>query len=238
MGGGGGPEPRAQVHTPPPLAHEERILDVLTEAMAGLGHVGEERTAKLIYLGVTSRLLDNIVSIVVKGPSAAGKSATVERVLRFVPDDALVPLTGMSEHFLAYDERPIKHKILVLFEAVGDERRARHLPDPHAAVGGRDPARHRRGDRRPADRHRAGARGPGRADHDHHPGQPPSRERDAAAVAHDRRLARADEARDPVGRQARPHRKARISTTGTRCSTGSRTGRARSPSRSPSSSPS
>jgi hypothetical protein len=118
-GGGGGPESRAQVHNPPELAFDEDILGRLVEDMHGLGHVGEQRASKLLYLALTSRLLTKIVSVAVKGPSGAGKSATVERVLVFVPPDAVVSLTGMSEHFLAYDDRPIKHKMLVLFEAAG-----------------------------------------------------------------------------------------------------------------------
>ena len=104
---------------PPRLAFDEDILARLVADMRKLGHVGEERATKLLYLAATSRLLLKIVSVVLKGPSGAGKSATAERVLVFVPDDAVISLTGMSEHFLAYDDRPIKHKMLVLFEASG-----------------------------------------------------------------------------------------------------------------------
>jgi hypothetical protein len=118
-GGCGGPEPRAQVHKPPELASEDDILTRLTWDLRALGHVGEERACKLIYLATTSRLLEQIVSIVAKGPSAAGKSATVDRVLTFFPEEATVALSGMSEKFLVYDDRPIKHRMLVLHEAAG-----------------------------------------------------------------------------------------------------------------------
>ena len=40
--------------------------------------LGERRAGKLIYLAVTSRLLDRPVSVAVKGPSSGGKSFVVE----------------------------------------------------------------------------------------------------------------------------------------------------------------
>src|SRR3954452_8469816 len=119
LGGRGGEVARAKVHSPPALAHSPDILARLVTDLARLGHAGEQRACKLIYLSAVSRLLDKIVSLVAKGPSAAGKSATIDRVLSFFPDDAIVSLSGMSERFLVYDDRPIAHKMLVLHEAAG-----------------------------------------------------------------------------------------------------------------------
>ncbi len=119
VGGSGGPEPRSTRQHPPRLAYEPDILGRLIEALRRVGHIGEERACRLVYLSATSRLLDEIVSLVAKGPSAAGKSATIDRVLSFFPDEAIVRLSGMSEHYLAYDTTPIKHKMLVLHEAAG-----------------------------------------------------------------------------------------------------------------------
>lgn len=115
----GGPESRALVHKAPELAYEPDLLGRLERDIRQLGHAGEGRACKLIYLCATSRLLDKIVSLVAKGPSAAGKSVTIDRVLTFLPDEAIVSLSGMSEKFLVYDDRPIKHRMLVLHEAAG-----------------------------------------------------------------------------------------------------------------------
>ena len=104
---------------PPRLAYEPNLLDRLTHEIRQLGHAGEERACRLVYLCATSRLLDKIVSLVAKGPSAAGKSATIDRVLAFFPDEAIVSLSGMSEKYLVYDDRPIAHRMLVLHEAAG-----------------------------------------------------------------------------------------------------------------------
>jgi len=82
------------------------------------GFTGEERNAKLTYLAITSRILDDPVSIAVKGLSSSGKSYTVGAVLRFFPDEAVITMTAMSERALIYMKDDFAHRTLVLFEAV------------------------------------------------------------------------------------------------------------------------
>jgi hypothetical protein len=101
------------------LAQELDILGSFAEELARSGVAGESRIAKLLYLAVTSRLLQRPVSIALKGPSSGGKSHVVERVLSFVPESAYYALTAMSERTLAYSEEPIKHRFLVIYEAAG-----------------------------------------------------------------------------------------------------------------------
>lgn len=99
------------------LASSENILDDFARALLQRGVAGEKAKAKLIYLALTSRLLDGIVSIGPKGVSSAGKSFLTFRVLEFIPPDAYVVLTAMSDKALAYSDEPIAHKFLVLNEA-------------------------------------------------------------------------------------------------------------------------
>ncbi|ABG04864.1 hypothetical protein Rxyl_1917 [Rubrobacter xylanophilus DSM 9941] len=101
------------------LARERRILDRFAEALERSGVAGEVRAAKLLYLALTSRLLERPVSVAVKGPSSGGKTYLVERVLSFFPESAYYALTAMSERTLAYSEEPIKHRFLVIYEAEG-----------------------------------------------------------------------------------------------------------------------
>src|SRR5215208_5959204 len=51
------------------LAHERAILGRFAEDLARSGVAGEARTAKILYLAVTSRLLEKPVSVAVKGTS-------------------------------------------------------------------------------------------------------------------------------------------------------------------------
>ncbi len=95
--------------------------DVLALFAGEIGRrvAGEARTAKLLYLALTSRLLEKPVSVAVKGPSSGGKTYLTEQVLSFFPDAAYHALTAVSEKALAYSEEPIKHRFLVFFEAEG-----------------------------------------------------------------------------------------------------------------------
>lgn len=101
------------------LLQSPNLLDDFGELCGRLGLVGEGRLAKLLYLALTSRLLDKPVSVAVKGPSSGGKSFVVETVLKAFPETAYLDFTAMSEHALVYDERPVAHRFIVLYEATG-----------------------------------------------------------------------------------------------------------------------
>lgn len=99
------------------LAQSERILDLFRTDIASTGLVGEERIASLLYLALTSRLLERPVSVIVKGPSSAGKSYVVQEVSRFFPETAYYDLSAMSERAIIYWEEDLRHRILVIYEA-------------------------------------------------------------------------------------------------------------------------
>ena len=101
------------------LVKEDRILDRFARTLEQSGVAGEARVLKLLYLALTSRLLEKPVSVAVKGPSSGGKSYLTARVLRYFPESAYHALTAMSERTLAYSEKPIKHRFLVIYEAEG-----------------------------------------------------------------------------------------------------------------------
>jgi hypothetical protein len=109
----------SQVHTPPAWVTDQDILARLVCDMGvWCGFTGEHRNARLTYLAVTSRILDDPVSIAVKGLSSSGKSYTVGQVLKFFPADAYIAMTAMSERALIYMEDDFAHRTLVLYEAV------------------------------------------------------------------------------------------------------------------------
>jgi hypothetical protein len=101
------------------LAQRTNILDEFATELSRVRLVGERRAAKLIYLAVTSRLLDRPVSVAVKGPSSGGKSFVIESTLKFFPPEAYYALTAMSDRALAYSNEPLRHRFLVIYEAAG-----------------------------------------------------------------------------------------------------------------------
>src|SRR5437016_5297859 len=72
----------------PGLAQEPRILDRMARELESAGLVGEARAAKLVYLVLTSRLLERPLCAGIKAQSSAGKSFTVEQVLKLFPKEA------------------------------------------------------------------------------------------------------------------------------------------------------
>lgn len=105
-----------------PLLACPNVLAAFADLCRRLGLVGETQNAQLLYLALTSRVFTppaHPVSVVVKGPSAGGKSFLVETVLRAFPARAYYALSSMSERALAYSEEPLQHRFLVLYEAAG-----------------------------------------------------------------------------------------------------------------------
>ncbi len=73
------------------------ILDEFAKLIPSCGLAGEIKAAKLLYLALVTRILFKPTSVVVDGPSAAGKSYLVEKVLKFFPIESYHDLTAMSE---------------------------------------------------------------------------------------------------------------------------------------------
>ena len=108
----------AHLHTPPAWASEQDILARMVRTLrVCTGLVGENRNAKLVYLAITSRLLDKQVSIVVKGLSSSGKSYTIECVTVLFPPEAVYTMTAMSERALIYLDESMEHRTIILYEA-------------------------------------------------------------------------------------------------------------------------
>jgi hypothetical protein len=101
------------------LIHSPDILERFGKAVQACGLVGESENAKILFLALTSRLFERPVSIAIKGISAAGKSFTVQQVLRFFPAEVYFERTGMSEHALPYSDEDFQHRHIVLYEIAG-----------------------------------------------------------------------------------------------------------------------
>jgi len=104
-------------HTCKHIAKSDDILEKFGLTLRANGFAGDLSGAKLLFLAVTSRLLDRPVSVVVKGLSAGGKNFLVNEVLRFFPGQAAKLMTSMSPMVLAYSKESLVHRMLVFSEA-------------------------------------------------------------------------------------------------------------------------
>lgn len=87
------------------------------------GMVGEVTNKLMGYLAAVSRKLEQPLAVVVQSSSAAGKSALMEAVLAFMPEEERVQYSAMTGQSLFYmGETDLKHKILAIAEEEGAER--------------------------------------------------------------------------------------------------------------------
>ena len=99
------------------LAEAPDLLERAVQQVQSMGVVNEDELIKLIYLAATSRVLDQPINPLVKGASSGGKSFTTTRTLDLIGSDFVSYLTSSSALSLVYDERPLAHTVLVIYEA-------------------------------------------------------------------------------------------------------------------------
>ena len=124
-----------------------RLLARIVEDARACGIVGEETNLLLGYLAAVSRLLEWPLAIIVQSSTVAGKTALMEAILSFFPEEARVKYSAMTGQSLFYmGETSLKHKILAVVEEQGAERAAYALKllqsegELMIASTGKDPA--------------------------------------------------------------------------------------------------
>ncbi len=107
------------------LLRDPRLLERIMADFERCGVVGEETNKLVGYLAVVSRLLETPLAVIVQSTSAAGKSALMEAVLAFVPEEQRVQYSAMTGQSLFYmGEADLKNKVLAIVEEEGAQRAA------------------------------------------------------------------------------------------------------------------
>lgn len=91
-------------------------LALFRDALGDIDYAGDSAPLELVHVALHSRNLPRPIGLVLKGPSAAGKTFTVETARRFHPTDAVLSLEGMSERYLAYVQAPTAHRYVLIAE--------------------------------------------------------------------------------------------------------------------------
>ncbi len=105
------------------LALSPDVLGEVTSTLRECAVVGEQRLGQLLFLVLVTRLFDRPVSVLVEGPSSAGKSYVVSSVLRLLPKSTHVNLTCSSPLGLIYAQESLSHRFVVLVEKTALENR-------------------------------------------------------------------------------------------------------------------
>lgn len=105
------------------ILNNPKLLYEILKAIKQLGVAGEEKTALIHYLVLSSAKTDDPLSVVVKGESSVGKSYVVQQVLKLLPKDAYIDITdATAQSFYYAQEDHFAHKTIIIFEKHGGEK--------------------------------------------------------------------------------------------------------------------
>lgn len=105
------------------LYRDPQLVDRIVQDFDRCGFVGERTNKVMAYLAAISRKLDEPLAIIVQSSSAAGKSALMDAVLAFVPEEERVRYSAMTGRSLFYMQgTSLKHKVLAISEEEGAEQ--------------------------------------------------------------------------------------------------------------------
>jgi CHC2 zinc finger/Toprim-like len=129
------------------LLRDPHLLDRIVADFTRCGIVGEETNKLMGYLCAVSRKLDEPLAVILQSSSAAGKTALMEAVLSFVPEEDQVKYSAMTGQSLFYlGEKDLRHKVLAIAEEEGVRQAAYALKllqsegELTIASTGKDPA--------------------------------------------------------------------------------------------------
>jgi len=101
--------------------HPDLVGEILRD-LNRFGLVGEETNKLVGYLVMTSRKMDDPLSLLILSGSGSGKSSLQDTLLSLCPEEDLVKLTSLTGEALFYmGQDALKHKVLALEEQAGAE---------------------------------------------------------------------------------------------------------------------
>jgi hypothetical protein len=103
------------------LAQQPSLLYDVLRMVKRFGLVGEETNALIVYLGATSRVLDDPINIMLQGESSSGKSASIATTLNLIPEEQKIVRIGYSPMAVIYSPVSFKHKVICILELSGAE---------------------------------------------------------------------------------------------------------------------
>jgi len=105
------------------MLKSENIFEQISADIAAVGVAGEKQLSVMLYVIMTSRLLDKPLSAIVQGASASGKSYIIETVAKLMPPEAIVQAHDFSDQALYYlPSGSLKHRVIISGERVNEHR--------------------------------------------------------------------------------------------------------------------
>ena len=104
------------------LLESPKLIDEIEQDYTELGYVRERKNKLLLYLVMTSRLMENPLHAVIVSRSSAGKSMLVEMTGRLCPAEDVESISDLSAQALYYyGKDDLKHRFVVIAEQHGSQ---------------------------------------------------------------------------------------------------------------------
>jgi hypothetical protein len=104
------------------LKKQPHILKDIMTATDKIGIVGEKTNRLMVYLVFTSRIMQNPLSLTIKGESSSGKSYVAMKVMKLIPEEGVRFMTRATAQALFHlPEDGMRHKIIFINELPGSE---------------------------------------------------------------------------------------------------------------------
>jgi hypothetical protein len=99
------------------LLEDPQLLETIGQVMQQRGYAGDVTPAKMIYVALTSRLLERPQNVGVVAPSAAGKNRAVDEAVALMPPEAVYTIKAGTPRALIYCNENFQHRVIVVAEA-------------------------------------------------------------------------------------------------------------------------
>ena len=99
------------------LLKDPKLLERVGKVMQEFGYAGDTNPPLLVYLALTSRLLNRPINLSLVAPSAAGKNFTVDTAVPFFPPEAIYHFQAGSPRALVYTDEDFEHRTVIVGEA-------------------------------------------------------------------------------------------------------------------------
>jgi len=105
------------------LSSAPNYFERTIEHFDACGLVGEETNKLVLWIAAASRRLEHPLAVAIQSNSSAGKSALMDAVLSFLPEEECERYSALTGKALFYvpEERGLKHKVLAIAEEEGAE---------------------------------------------------------------------------------------------------------------------
>lgn len=110
-------EPGALLEAGRPVLDAPDVLALVSDYVRAAGYAGDTAPPRVIYLALTSRLLERPTNLLLSGPSAGGKNYSFAVVLPLMPADAFYFVHGQSPLAMMYSKEDFAHRTVVISEA-------------------------------------------------------------------------------------------------------------------------